>query len=502
VHKLVDSATQKKAEDITWEEFQAFSTYVHETVHWWQFIGSTIGFMLSMGYPAQAHVNMEALQKIAKSSVPQKPLMAWAEAEMRNGKDHSSPDVANANYVTNNALDIAFYRTLIMNASSIKKVAALNYFESKAHSFNVGYTVVLNTLKGIFDPDSKFLPNSDDWHDDFDSLRSSKVSGFFYGDSIKLYPIRGFDIIEGQARFIQLQFLCFISKNGVTLEQAENDGFLDGVYGEAFRLFLSLTKSSAPKSIDSPLVALFLLLCDIALNPSEGFPKSVKSMQRFIEVADCNFRFLALCKAVRENDYLKSYIKDCSKKEYFEVAQVLSNSCGFEHPYEIPVLISEWKKNQSSIQDLLSQQETFDFEQDSIVVRVLFAHFITFNLDKLEVPEFFCWAGKHLAFGKDYKKYQSVWLKNLSLYSDHAEEQTILPRKIQGRPEGNIKKTFNSFYAANIVYNMSSQWVTGMGPFKYEFSWLTERDEPSAIKVKANELFERIFEVHPNDIKY
>ena len=502
VHKLVDSATQKKNKDITWEEFQAFSTYLHETVHWWQFIGSTVGFMLSMGYPAEAHANIETLQNLAKSSIAKKPLMDWAETEMRSGKDHSTPDIANANTATNNTLDIAFYRTLILNAIGIKKIASLNYFESKAHAFNVAYNATLNILRSLFDPDSKFLPDPDDWHDEFENLKVAKANGFFYGSPIKVYPVTGFDIIEGQARFIQLQFLSSVAKNKITVEQVDKDGYLNGVYGNAFRLFLKITASEAPEFIDSPLVALFLLICDISLNPSEGFPRAITKMESFIETADCNYRFWVLCNSVKENSYLKEYIKDYSKKEYLEVAQILTSSCGLEHPYETPIVISEWKNKISAIQELLKQQDTFDYDPESISIRVLFSHFISFNLDKFDAPEFFCWAGKHLAFENNSDKYKKLWLKNLSLYSDSAEDQTILPRLFPGKSEKNIKKTFNAFYASNLVYNMSSQWVIGRGPFKYEFSWLTEREEPEVIKNKTKQLFEAIFKVNPDDIRH
>ncbi|MNJ38354.1 hypothetical protein D3C77_332000 [compost metagenome] len=499
VHKLVDSAIEKNNEDITWEEFQAFSTYLHETVHWWQFIGSSIGFMLSMGYPAETHANIEALQMLAKSNA-RKPLMEWAETEMRSGKDHSTPEIASANTVTNNMLDIAFYRALITNAVGINKIAASNYFESKAHSFHVAYSATLNILRSMFDPDSKFLPNPDDWHDEFERLRDTKAIGFFYGSPLYVHQVSGFDIIEGQARFIQLQFLSFVAKSKISMSQVDRDGYLNGVYGNAFRQFLKITNSEAPELIDSPLVALFLLICDISLNPSEGFPKTITNSAEFIAAADCNYRFLVLCNAAKENSYLKEHIKDYSKKEYLEVAQILTSHCGLEHPYEIPVLISEWKNQRSSIQELLRQQETFEYNPESISVRVLFSHFITFNLDKLDAPEFFCWAGKHLAFGKGSENYKKLWIKNLSLYSDGAEDQTILPRLCPGRPVENIKKTFNAFYAANLVYNMSNQWVAGRGPFKYDFSWLTEREDPEIIKDKTNELFEAIFGVNPNNI--
>lgn len=499
VHKLVDSATEKNSKDITWEEFQAFSTYLHETVHWWQFIGSSVGFMLSMGYPAEAHANIEALQNLAKSGA-RKPLMEWAETEMRTGKDHTIPDIANANTATNNTLDLAFYRAIITNATGIKKIATLNYFESKAHAFNVAYNATLNILRSMFDPDSTFLPNPDDWHDEFEKLKADTKTGFFYGSPFYIYPISGLDIVEGQARFIQLQFLSFVAKSKISITQVDSDGYLNGVYGNAFRLFLKITNSETPELIDSPLVALFLLICDISLNPTEGFPKGITNSEKFIETADCNYRFLALCDAVKENSYLKEHIKDYSKKEYLEVAQVLTSHCGLEHPYEIPVLVSEWKSQRSTIQELLRQQETFDYNPESISIRVLFSHFIAFNLDKLDAPEFFCWAGKHLAFGQNSENYKKLWLKNLSLYSDGAEDQTILPRLFPGKPVENIKKTFNAFYAANLVYNMSHQWVTGRGPFQYDFSWLTEREDPDVLKNKTDELFEAIFSVNPNNI--
>lgn len=499
VHKLVDSATKKNSKNITWEEFQAFSTYIHETVHWWQFIGSSVGFMLSMGYPAEAHANIEPLQRLAKSGA-RKPLMAWAETEMRNGKDHTTPDIANANTATNNTLDLAFYRAIITNATGIKKVATLNYFESKAHAFNVAYNATLNILRSIFDPDSAFLPNPDDWHDDFEKLKANATTGFFYGSPLYIYPISGLDIMEGQARFIQLQFLSSVAKSKISISEVDSDGYLNGVYGNAFRLFLKITNSETPELIDSPLVALFLLICDISLNPTEGFPKTITNSEKFIETADCNYRFLALCDAAKENSYLKEHIKDYNKKEYLEVAQVLTNFCGLDHPHEIPVLVSEWKSKKSTIQELLSQQETFDYDPDSISIRVLFSHFITFNLDKLDAPEFFCWAGKYLAFGQNSEKYKKLWLKNLSLYSDGAEDQTILPRLFPGKPAENIKKTFDAFYAANLVYNMSHQWITERGPFQYNFSWLTERENPDVLKNKTGELFEAIFNVNPGNI--
>jgi hypothetical protein len=46
---------------VDWETMQAMSTYLHETVHWWQHVGTTTGLFLSLTYPAQALGNYNAV---------------------------------------------------------------------------------------------------------------------------------------------------------------------------------------------------------------------------------------------------------------------------------------------------------------------------------------------------------------------------------------------------------------------------------------------------------
>jgi hypothetical protein len=52
------------------EALQAYSTYLHETVHWWQHVGSTSGLMLSLSYLAQSHSSMAFLRDTLKKFGP------------------------------------------------------------------------------------------------------------------------------------------------------------------------------------------------------------------------------------------------------------------------------------------------------------------------------------------------------------------------------------------------------------------------------------------------
>lgn len=58
IHDLLDKTPTGiiKATDIDFDTFQVFSTYLHETVHWWQHMGSTAGLLVSLTYPAQSHL--------------------------------------------------------------------------------------------------------------------------------------------------------------------------------------------------------------------------------------------------------------------------------------------------------------------------------------------------------------------------------------------------------------------------------------------------------------
>ena len=50
IHQLIDAVPSGvySTDDLDAEIIQAFSTYLHETIHWWQHIGSTSGLVRSI----------------------------------------------------------------------------------------------------------------------------------------------------------------------------------------------------------------------------------------------------------------------------------------------------------------------------------------------------------------------------------------------------------------------------------------------------------------------
>lgn len=89
-------------------------------------------------------------------------------------------------------------------------------------------------------------------------------------------PMGAHEIFEGQARFSQLQYLYFALGSKLQWDDVRSMGMLEGIYAKAFDEFLNLTELGWPASIGHPLVALLMLVCDIAINPGAGFPMPLK----------------------------------------------------------------------------------------------------------------------------------------------------------------------------------------------------------------------------------
>jgi hypothetical protein len=80
VHETINSLPNgiRFSSETTFEQAQAFSTYLHETIHWWQHTGSTAGLLLSLSHPAQTHANLTTLRQLLELAGPVKSIYQLA----------------------------------------------------------------------------------------------------------------------------------------------------------------------------------------------------------------------------------------------------------------------------------------------------------------------------------------------------------------------------------------------------------------------------------------
>lgn len=487
-----------KSGDYDFETIQAFSTFLHETIHWWQHVGSISGLILSLSYPIQSHINSDHLKDYIKHTGPIKPITIYKQMHAAEHKPNDAEFIT-INYILNNFYDIEFFKYLTINPRSAESFINDPFFESVGHTYHIAYSSFINVISSTFDRNREFLPKADDWHSDYRRLRDNKVQGYFHGSPVKLPPVGLKEIYEGQSRFSQIQYLYFGSGEALSWDDFENIGMLSGVYYSAFSTFLDLIESDRPDSIGSPLVALFLLVLDLAMNPTEGFPFDIFCHEAFIESVDPGIRFVFLCKMIAtKHPELKSYIVECSSAEYIEASKKLSAAIISPSPHDAAAKISEWAKTKQTLQNLMLEERNFTFSRENQPIRLIFSRFIRYQEDKLKNPAYFCWPGIHSAGDKCSDENLRLFVEHQALFTDKADGD-IYPKIFPDKDDSSVQEAFNTFYSWVATYDLCRQWIVGEGEFNYDYFWLTSKYSMDDLKKWARLNFKAAFGVDTED---
>lgn len=501
VHRKIEELPKGIITDaVDFDNLRAYSTYLHETIHWWQHSGSTTGFLLSLSYPGQAHANYNLLKQLITRIGPKKSLLKFVEAS--NAPDGPHSPTGQGNIVVNNHFDMEFFRILTTNPGMIRQAVEHPLFDCIGHSYRIAYGNIVLILASLFDNDFRFLPDPRMWSDVFRRLREQKVRGYYYGSDVDVVPMGAHHVFEGQARFGQLQFLYFCSGGKVTWDDVKAMGMLDGIYGEAFHQFLRLAELEWPTTIDDPIVALFLLICDISINPSAGFPMPLVTPRTFIPDVDPGFRFSFLCRMVaKKRPDTARLIRKYSRSEYAEVSDALCAPMMVDSPLAIASTVYSWVAKSEEIRMLMDEHTTFGYGPTNLPVRMLLAHFIGYCRDKVARPEFFCWPGAWTTGCRATAEIADLFERHSAPFLDRPDDSGIYPRLMVGKEESVVQASFDAFYAMNVTYDLTRQWVAMPGPFEYDYRWLSSTDKPEGMKTFANMHFEKIYGVNPDDFE-
>ncbi|MFI8665527.1 hypothetical protein ACIGGE_03720 [Qipengyuania sp. NPDC077410] len=497
VHRKIASLPSGITSEVDFEGMQAFSTYLHETIHWWQHIGSTYGFMLSMTYPTQSHSNHGHLKKLIEQVGFKKSILNLAEALPRGGL---GTPAGTANIVINNHFDMEVFRGLTVSPHAAKLMIQNPQFENLGHAFTVLWGNNISLLSSVTDRHFNVIPHPKGWSAEFRKLREAREEGYYYGSPIGLPELGAYELFEGQARMSQLHYLHFGTGGKFDMADAVSSGMFKGVYGKAFSGFLTMTGLDWPDSLDHPTVASFLVACDVAINPGAGFPFPVVHFPSFIDDIDPGRRFMTMCKLAREKcPEVFSLVQDYSREEYAETSQKFASTIVEMPPLEIAAEFCRWIST-PEFQPIMREYETFSFGEGNTVPRVLFAHFLAFMRDKYAHPEFFCWPGALMAGERLATDAMALFDRHGALFVDKEDDDGIFPRLISGQNEARVQETFDSFFANNVVFNLTRQWITRPGPFDLDFGWLTQGGSPEAVQAYCERTFRSAYGVSLRDV--
>jgi hypothetical protein len=407
-----------------------------------------------------------------------------------------------ANTILNTYFDIEFFRTLLTSPGTVREVFENTLFDCVGHSYYIAYSYILSILASTLDTSFGVIPDPRGSEKSFEALRAQKEEGYFYGSDVKVAPIAAHDIFEGQARFGQLQYLYFASGGKLSWEDIHSRGMLDGIYGSAFKAFLRLSEIQWPPSINHPIVALFMLVCDLAINPSAGFPLPLHVFNTFIEDVNPAIRFLFICRTIAtKRPDLAGAITQYSRSEYAEVSDVLSRALLLDPPLAVAETVTGWVLNSEELKALMAEHRSLDYGPVNLPVRLLFSHFLAFNADKFTKPEFFCWPGAWMAGERVLPEIATLFDRHSALFVDKADDDGVFPRTFPDKDEATVQRTFETFYSFNVTYELTRQWIAKSGPFEYDFRWLSSSGTYADFKGFADRHFRMTYGVQPDSFQ-
>lgn len=487
---------------MSYDRVQAFSTFMHENIHWWQHVGSHIGFITSLSYPALAHSCHRDLNLLVDRNEKFKSILNYDKLIYSKSGRHDNPEV---NRILNNWHDIRYAKMFILDNKFIHKIIPdKRFFLSIGHSFHILWSSSINTLAATIDPTYSFLPKVNDWSAEFKRLESEKVQGFYIDSNMGIAPLGTRAIFEGQARFNQLQYLAIALNNKFTYSDFAAKGMLEGIYVEAFDLFLKITGIDRPDNLNNSVIGLFLLLCDIAINPTDGFPHNILHYETFIISNDPGLRFVMLCQTVKkEKENWVNAVKEYSRQEYIDLSHELSKSIVCFPPLLGSAIVMNWVKESKSVQTLLEEESMMKFSPGNLSIRLFASKYIRFQEDKLKYPSIFCWTGKSMtgeaSTELNLELVEKVFNRHRALFIDDIGGE-IKPMIFEDYTEQNTVDTFQSFYSYNTTYDMITKWIQQSGEFTYDYHWLTSKYTDQEMKDWIRHNFKDAFKIYPEEL--
>jgi hypothetical protein len=481
-----------------YKECVAFSTYLHENIHWWQFCGSTSGFPLGLSNALQAHVNQNFLKNISIAGPLVKPISSYHKVSTKNSPDH--------NRIINNWYDIEFACAFLNTPRKADMIIKSPFFESIGHSLEILYANFLNTLVATIDRNNSFLPQYKSWEKEFDSLREKKTLNWTYDCGLKVPPFGFHSIIEGQARLIQIRYLYLASNSKLTWDDFAKLGKMGNDYFEAFHAFLKIINASFPSNPMDPVVSLFLLICDIAINPSEGYPCPISDYSRFIENISPGIRFIFASNVLQKLKELVNIPKDLNRKEYDYITSAICSSLNWHTPQEAAKNAYNAINKSPYIKNFYEDAKKDIFEITNFSVRLYYARHLDFMFSKSSKPEFFCWPERYMVHNPS-KENSSGIEEARNLFEQHncpfiwnpITERLEAHTNLASQPSKRVE-TLSTYFRWQANFDILRQWTVRNGDFSFRFCWVDKEKEENECKRWVNEDFVNNFGCKIDDI--
>ena len=439
-----------------------FSTHLHEYIHWWQHIGTTSGFIYGLSIPVQALATTAYLIECGRQVL--KPLI--------HNVTNKLPVEHPAWLAILRWSEIEYGATFMLSPRTvIHLLKTAKFYESIGHSMLLLYLNSIAALARIADHNYCGLPPALDWIDLYEHFNRTAKPGFSPLEIIDV-PLGMKELQEAQARLSELQYLD-LSYQSISWAEVKTGEKLSGIYGTALNYYFKHGNLSEPTSVHDPKINLFLVLCDIALNPDEGYPNLISDDGNFVYRTHPGIRFMKLCRILAENQDVLKLLENLSLKSYQAVCEIFCRKAGWATPIEVFERVLTVFAKIDGLEELNSKEDLGDFGEIDVPLWFFLSQHRSFLETKSQVPHFFCWSGSFLCFEENNteaacaQEVLSWHLPPLMGTLDKGINTANLPQMTEDLQA----KFINGYFATQVQYDLVRQWISKRGDFVFRYQW-------------------------------
>jgi hypothetical protein len=450
--------------EVTKERLFGWGTYLHENMHWYQCIGTTYGVMRLLSSMAQTFVLFRSSRLTSREAIA-KPLYKFlTDCPPSNQRVHRLLNMA-----VNTWMDLeftnAYFESPVLHAERIAKDP---FFVGIDHGALMYLQESVGLLTGCF-------PQSGRANSFIKGLRLRVADGLENADAQKVVvpPVGASEIMESAARISEVQYLQHASGGRYSWTKYQRMGYLDSRYLSAFNLFLQATRLSVGDDPCSPVVNLFLLVCDIALNPTLGYPDVLNDTERFTKNWHPGFRFLKLCSYLRTVRNAKKWDSLSIAEDFEEFTNEVCSAVGFDGPVCVANKCIELLGS-FGVETIVQQVTRYETRLPNLPVRYVIGKHAMAMKERTKLPFFPSMPASFVEGDLEYQESIDRVMASLDppfVRRKNRGIEPVLPRYAE-YDEGVLRTFQSSFTKWLLILSLGRQLAARRGPFVYALPWV------------------------------
>lgn len=461
-----------------------YGTFLHEVFHSWQFYGTSLGFMNIMSIATQGSL-LGYLRELDGENLV-KPLH----------QQHRFNEPPEITHILNTFFDIEFGIALLFHPQKSEEIFKSPFFESTGHSYRYLYQEVLQLLNYTMKFKNREFSYYEEWENEFRRLEERKENLFFHGSPLLFNEFGAYEIIEGQARFQEIQYL-YLMDNDFNWNMLKKAKMLEEPYNTVFEYFINYLNLQLPPNPVSKEVNLFLLVCEIALNPDIGYPNNIVNYQNFIKDINPYCRFIECLDVIKCNKDVINYVEEISFESFVYVSDFITNALNNNSMRSYYREIIKKSNSIENIDELKRKYYKLDYTNENstnILVEYYYNNHINIVEKKYIYPEFFCWSGQYMT-GKfprfSEEKITEIMEDNSPPFISLDKDEIALYSAHQSK--SGYQKFASYFFEFQTFNDLARQLIMKPGAFTFNFLWNQFKDED-----KYKEYFREKFYMNTN----